>query len=83
MTTDDILGWANLVGKLSPLGAAIVIVFAIGLIFYRKILVLGPFHSDLEERLTRTEKQRDDALELAAKLTDILESGRRGSYRGR
>jgi len=83
MTVDDVVGFAQLLGKLSPLGAALVIVFVIGWVFYRKILVLGPYHTDLETRLERTEKQRDDALEMAAKLTDILEAGRRGNYRGR
>ncbi len=83
MTVDDLLHLADFLGKLSPLGVALVIVFGVGFIFYRKWLVIGPFHADLELRLQKTEKQRDDALELAAKLTEILEAGRRGSYRGR
>ena len=83
MTVDDLLNLADFVGRLGPLGAALVIVFAVGLAFYRKWVVLGPFYVEQGERLTRTEKQRDDALELAARLTGILEAGRRGSYRGR
>jgi hypothetical protein len=78
---------AEQISKLSPLGIAILIVFLVGYVFYKKWLVFGSYHvervTDLEERLTKTEEQRDQALDMAAKLTGILEAGRRGSYRGR
>jgi hypothetical protein len=83
MTVDDLVNAANWVSRLSPLGFALLIVLVVGYAFYKQWLVFGPFYADQENRLAKTEQQRDDALELAAKLTGILEAGRRGSYRGR
>jgi hypothetical protein len=74
---------ADSISKLSPVGIAALLVLLFGVAFYRRWLVLGPYYEDLERRLTKTENQRDEALSLAAKLTDILEAGRRGSFRGR
>jgi hypothetical protein len=83
VSADDVVRFADTVGKLSPLGAALVAIILLVVVFYRKWLVVGPIYSDLEARLEKTEQQREDALDLAAKLTGILEAGRRGSYRGR
>jgi hypothetical protein len=83
VTADDVLRFADTVGRLSPLAAVFVACILLIYVFYRKWLVVGSIHSDLEARLVKTEQQRDDALDLAAKLTGILEAGRRGSYRGR
>lgn len=87
VSVDDVLKFADTVGRLSPLAALFVGVCFVVFVFYKKWLIVGPIHADmvadLGARLDKTEKQRDDALELAAKLTGILEAGRRGSYRGR
>lgn len=83
MTVDNIIQFADFIAKLSPLAVALLAIALITYVFYKKMLIIGPFYNDLQARLTKTEQQRDDALDLAAKLTSILEAGRRGSYRGR
>ncbi len=83
MTADDLIRFADTIGKLSPLAAVLVAAVLLIFVFYKKWLVVGPLYTDLEGRLAKTEQQREDALELAARLTGILEAGRRGSYRGR
>lgn len=83
MTVDDVVTLVSKLGSLPSLALVVLVSFFLVWVFYKRWLVIGPFYSDLEARLTKTEEQRDDALELAAKLTGILEAGRRGSYRGR
>ena len=83
MSAGDLIAFADAVGKLGPIAVVLVVTVLIVYIFYKKWLVVGSVYSDVEARLLKTEQQRDDALEMAAKLTGILEAGRRGSYRGR
>jgi hypothetical protein len=83
VTVDDVLKFSSSLAQLSPLAAFVVAGIVVVYVFQRKWLVIGAMYTDLEARLTKTEQQREDAIALAAKLTDILEAGRRGSYRSR
>lgn len=83
MSVDDIITLAAHLGTLPLLALVIAVVVLVTWVFYKRVLVLGPYYTDLENRLAKTEQQRDQAIELAAKLTDILEAGRRGTFRGR
>lgn len=81
VTVDDVLKLATNISTVAPV--TVMLLTAVGIIyaFHKRWLVVGSFYSDLEIRLSKTETQRDQALELAEKLTGILESGRRGSFR--
>lgn len=83
MTIDDLIQLSSKLGSLPLLTMVIVVIVVVSALFYYRVIVPGPYYFALEAKLTKVEQQRDEALELAAKLTDILEAGRRGSYRGR
>lgn len=81
VTLDDVIRLASQIATVAPITVMLLTAVAIIYAFHKRWLVVGSFYSDLEVRLTKTETQRDQALELAEKLTNILESGRRGNFR--
>lgn len=83
VSVDDLIQLVAKLGSLSALTLVIVVVVLLVYVFYKRWLVLGPFYTEQGTRLEKTEQQRDQAIDMAAKLTDILEAGRRGSYRSR
>lgn len=83
MSLDDVIKFVDKLGTLPLLSLVVIVVIVVIYVFYKRWLVLGPFYFDLELRLGKTETQRDQAIDMAAKLTDILEAGRRGTFRGR